>query len=195
MLGGSGFMYHFQQAAFKNSSLPNAEDILKSDPNLMKQFNQAAKNKAAESSNPMMSMMGNLLGGGGGGGSGGLGGLMSGLMGGLGGNNAGANPNMNTGNNTSMTPPDININDLMNNNSNMNDNDDIRSVSMTEIDNDDRISEVISLSGLDLDDDVDEQSDKLGKPSMGIRSTNRQALINRMQRKKKEKQSKVVIDL
>ena len=35
----------------------------------MKQFNQAAKNKAAESSNPMMNMMGNLLGGGGGGGA------------------------------------------------------------------------------------------------------------------------------
>ena len=165
MLGGSGFMYHFQQAAFKNSSLPNAEEILKSDPNLMKQFNQAAKNKAAESSNPMMSMMGNILGGGGGGGAGGLGGLMSGLMGGLGGNNGMANPGMNSGNNTSMTPPDININDLMNNN-NMNDNDDIRSVSMTEIDNDDRISEVISLSGLDLDDDIDEQSNKFEKPNM-----------------------------
>ena len=66
---------------------------------------------------------------------------------------------------------------------------------MTEIDNDDRISEVISLSGLDLDDDIDEQSNKFEKPNMGIRSTNRQALINRMQKKKTEKQSKVVIDL
>ena len=41
MLGGSGFMFHLTQTLFK-SSLPGIGDIMKQNPDLMKQFASAA---------------------------------------------------------------------------------------------------------------------------------------------------------
>lgn len=44
MLGGSGFMYHVTNSMFKNS-IPGMEDIMKQNPDLMKQFANAAINQ------------------------------------------------------------------------------------------------------------------------------------------------------
>jgi hypothetical protein len=74
MLGGSAFMFHLQQTMFK-SSIPGMGDIMKQNPDLMKQFAQAA----------MSSATGGGMGGGGGGGGGGMSGLFGGMGGGMGG--------------------------------------------------------------------------------------------------------------
>lgn len=44
MLGGSAFMYHLTNSMFKNS-IPGMEDIIKQNPDLMKQFANAAINQ------------------------------------------------------------------------------------------------------------------------------------------------------
>lgn len=44
MIGGSGFMFHLTNTMFKSSSLPGVGDIMKQNPNLMKQFASAAMN-------------------------------------------------------------------------------------------------------------------------------------------------------
>ena len=44
MIGGSAFMFHLTNTLFKSSSVPGMEDILKQNPDLMKQFASAALN-------------------------------------------------------------------------------------------------------------------------------------------------------
>ncbi len=91
-LGGSAFMFHLTNTMFK-SSLPGMDDVMRQNPDLMKQFASAAANtmennnrqQAAATGSPSpFGGLGNLMGGlmGGGGGGGGLGDLMGGLMGG-----------------------------------------------------------------------------------------------------------------
>ena len=92
-LGGSAFMYHLQNTMFK-SSLPGMDDILKQNPDLMKQFASAAVGSMNEQGGPppgMAGMMNGLSGGGGGGGGGmgGLAGMMGQMMGGGGGGGGG----------------------------------------------------------------------------------------------------------
>lgn len=41
-LSGSAFMFHLTNRMFKESSIPNVEEVLKSNPDLMKQFQNAA---------------------------------------------------------------------------------------------------------------------------------------------------------
>ena len=41
-LSGSAFMFHLTSRMFKEQPMPNVENVLKSDPELMKQFQQAA---------------------------------------------------------------------------------------------------------------------------------------------------------
>ena len=88
-LAGSAFMFHLSNTMFK-SSIPGMDDVLQQNPELMKQFAEAAvgsmnkgpgaqQQRAPEPPNPLAAMMG--LGGGGGGNP--LGGLMGGLMGGM----------------------------------------------------------------------------------------------------------------
>jgi hypothetical protein len=76
-VGGSAFMYHLTQSMFKQSktTLPGVEEVLKSNPELMKQFQNAALNqmqqqeaqqKASESNSGGMggglfSMFGNMM--------------------------------------------------------------------------------------------------------------------------------------
>ena len=92
-LGGSAFMFHLTNTMFK-SSLPGMDDVMRQNPDLMRQFASAAANtmennnrqRAAETGSPspfagLGNLMGGLMGGGGGGG-GGLGDMMGGLMGG-----------------------------------------------------------------------------------------------------------------
>lgn len=195
LLAGSGFMFHFQQASLKNSKIPGADEILKSDPELMKQFQKAAANsdsfkqaqQSSMNSNPMMNMMSGLLGGGGGGG---LGGLMGGLMGGGNNNSGGMTEQFSQAapvepkeyKRPGMEPPQLNINDLLGGHSR----DDVKSVDMTELNDDDRISDVISLSGVDFDEEEKQMSKSSFNPK-------REALINKMKNRKKGKG--VVVDL
>lgn len=96
-LGGSAFMFHLTNTMFK-SSLPGMDDVMRQNPDLMKQFASAAANtmetnnrqQAASTGSPspfsgLGNLMGGLMGGGGGGGLGGLGEMMGGLMGDSGG--------------------------------------------------------------------------------------------------------------
>ena len=90
-LGGSAFMYHLQNTMFK-SSLPGMDDILKQNPDLMKQFASAAVGSMNEQGGPppgMAGMMNAMGGAGGGGGMGGLAGMMGQMMGGGGGGGGG----------------------------------------------------------------------------------------------------------
>lgn len=59
MLGGSAFMFHLTNTMFK-SSLPGMGDIMKQNPELMKQFASAAANTMSQ--NPESSGLGNLMG-------------------------------------------------------------------------------------------------------------------------------------
>ena len=85
-LAGSAFMFHLTNTMFK-SSIPGMDDVLRQNPELMKQFAQAAVGTMNNPSppppppNPLESMMG----GGGNPLSGLMGGMMGGLMGGGGG--------------------------------------------------------------------------------------------------------------
>jgi len=94
MVAGSAFMYHMTNAMFKNSSIPNADQVFKQNPELARQFAAASANtmanQAQQSSNPLTSMLGGMFGGGGG--SGGIGSLFGNLFGG-GGGGAGNNGN------------------------------------------------------------------------------------------------------
>ena len=57
-LGGSAFMFHLTNSMFKNS-MPGMENIMKENPELMKQFQSAALNSMSNSGNPGMA---NFLG-------------------------------------------------------------------------------------------------------------------------------------
>ena len=57
MLGGSAFMYHLTNSMFKNS-VPGMEDIMKQNPELMKQFANAAINQMqGEQNRPLNSLI------------------------------------------------------------------------------------------------------------------------------------------
>lgn len=64
-LSGSAFMFHLTNSMFKQSQLPGVEQVLRSNPDLMKQFQQAAVNQTMQM--PQQPAAGGPLGGGGGG--------------------------------------------------------------------------------------------------------------------------------
>ena len=68
MLGGSGFMFHLTNTMFK-SSLPGMGDIMKQNPDLMKQFASAAASSMGGSQPGFSNFMGSVFNGGGGGSS------------------------------------------------------------------------------------------------------------------------------
>ena len=62
-LGGSAFMFHLTKTMFR-SSLPNMDDVLKSNPNLMKQFASATANTMSKNDNTgMAGMFSGMFGG------------------------------------------------------------------------------------------------------------------------------------
>jgi hypothetical protein len=64
MLGGSAFMFHMTNSMFK-TSMPGMDQVLKQNPELMKQFAAATANTMAEQnrqSNPLMSGLGSMFG-------------------------------------------------------------------------------------------------------------------------------------
>jgi len=91
-LSGSAFMFHLTSRMFKESPLPNVEQVLKSNPELMKQFQQAAAKQYITGNyqqSPDQSygygQQPGSVGGGSGGGNGGLFGMVSSLFNNLGG--------------------------------------------------------------------------------------------------------------
>lgn len=62
-LAGSAFMYHLTNSMFK-SSLPNANDVFKQNPDLMKQFAGAAMNTMGSQNGGFAGFMNNFMGGG-----------------------------------------------------------------------------------------------------------------------------------
>ena len=71
-LGGSAIMLHMTNTMFK-SAMPGMDDIMRQNPELMKQFTQAAVNTMSQSSPNFGNFMGDMMGG------------MGGAMGGMGG--------------------------------------------------------------------------------------------------------------
>lgn len=65
-LSGSAFMFHLTSSMFKQSQLPGVEQVIRSNPELMKQFQQAAVQQTMQMPQ-QPSMAGGPLGGGGGG--------------------------------------------------------------------------------------------------------------------------------
>ena len=68
-LSGSAFMFHLTNRMFKEQPLPNIEEVLKSDPELMKRFQNAATKQyvmgntsAPPQMNSGMGAMGNIMG-------------------------------------------------------------------------------------------------------------------------------------
>ena len=109
MLAGSGFMFHLTNTMFK-SSLPGMGDVMRQNPDLMKQFASAAASTMGSMGGEgggFGNLMGDILGGGGGGG----GGRGGGGGGGGGGNRAPQQPRREMNG-----PPDIS--DILNNMSN-----------------------------------------------------------------------------
>ena len=67
-LGGSAIMLHMTNTMFK-SAMPGMDDIMRQNPELMKQFTQAAVNTMSQSSPNFGNFMGDMMGGVGGGGA------------------------------------------------------------------------------------------------------------------------------
>ena len=61
MVGGSAFMYHLQNSMFK-SSLPDASDVLRQNPELAKQFQEATINSMGQKAPGFAGFMGGLFG-------------------------------------------------------------------------------------------------------------------------------------
>ncbi len=68
MVAVSAFMYHLQNSMLKSTSLPNVDDVMRSNPDLMKQFQQAAVNSMGQQAPGFAGFM-NMVGGGMGGGN------------------------------------------------------------------------------------------------------------------------------
>jgi len=62
MVGGSAFMYHLQNSMFK-SILPDASDVLRQNPELAKQFQEATMNSMGQKAPGFAGFMGGLFGG------------------------------------------------------------------------------------------------------------------------------------
>ena len=89
-LGGSAMMVHMSNTLFK-SSMPGMDDIMKQNPELMKQFTQAAVNTMGQSNPGFGGFMNNVF-------SGNKGGEQNG-------NGSGANPGFGSGNNGNREMP------------------------------------------------------------------------------------------
>tara|TARA_B100000575_G_scaffold58536_4_gene44255 strand:- start:5678 stop:6970 length:1293 start_codon:yes stop_codon:yes gene_type:complete len=59
-LAGSAFMYHLSNTMFK-SSLPNMNDVMRQNPDLMKQFSEATMNTMGQQNPGFAGFMGNMM--------------------------------------------------------------------------------------------------------------------------------------
>lgn len=181
MVVGSGFMTHLTNSIFKSSSLPNFGDVMKDNPDLMREFQKAAVNTTANKTPGM----------------GGIFGMMN-QMG------AGIPTPMPTRDipvpqraepvqRREMRGPS-NVDDILNTFKSQPEmmptsaerptsrkvDDDIKSVNLSEINDFDRISDISSLAESDL-----KRGDIASRPGLGIRPTHREAFINKLKTKRK----------
>jgi hypothetical protein len=160
MVGGSALMFHFTKALFsKSSDVPNFNDVMNNNPELKRQYVEAASRQygdnrrsggagagagagsggggsgagAGAGSGGLFGNIFNMFGGGGGGGGGGIGDLFSGLMGG---GTMGAMGGSGAGPSTSFEAPD-DVAELLNGFTDEN-------TSTLDISNDDNYSDISS---------------------------------------------------
>ncbi len=170
-LTGSAFMFHLTSKMFKESSIPGVEEVLKANPELMKQFQNAAakqfiyknlsNNDNQQQSLPLPQSR-NSNGNSNGNGGGGLFGMIGNLFGGL--TKEPPRPQMNVNTNTKMgmggamtggsrrqqqTNPDNDINNIINN---------VHSKITTHIDEDNRI-ETLSISDEEITSIIEDATD------------------------------------
>jgi hypothetical protein len=60
MVGGSAFMFHLTNTMFKSSSLPGMDSVMKQNPELMKQFAQAAMQQMGNQNPGLSNFMGDV---------------------------------------------------------------------------------------------------------------------------------------
>lgn len=198
MVVGSGFMTHLTNSVFKSSSLPNFGDVMKNNPDLMRQFQAASVNTATQQ-NPAM---------------GGIFGMM---------NQMGANiptpPHQDAEvpfkaapqfrpepANTGSIPAPVqrremrgpsNVDDILKSfapkPNNVAQNDDVKSVNLSELNDQDRISEISSIDEADLH----KARNVTSRPVIGVRPTHRDAFISRIKTRKRsnKKDGGLIIDI
>lgn len=67
MMAGSGFMFHLTNTMFRTSTIPGVEQVMRQNPDLMKQFAGAAANMMSQTNKDttgMAGLFGNMFGGG-----------------------------------------------------------------------------------------------------------------------------------
>jgi hypothetical protein len=161
-LSGSAFMFHLTSKMFKESSIPGVEEVFKANPELMKQFqNAAAKQFIYKNVNETTNEMNNQrqqpnkpsMGNGGGG----LFGMIGNLFGGLNNSQPSFNRNMNMNNQSMMNrgfkqPNDKSVNDI---NSIINN---VHNKISPHIDDDNRI-ETLSISDEEITSIIEDATD------------------------------------
>jgi len=166
-LTGSAFMFHLTSKMFKESSIPGVEEVLKANPELMKQFQNAAAKQfiyknLSNNDNQQQSLPLPQSRNSNGNGGGGLFGMIGNLFGGL--TKEPPRPQMNVNTNTKMgmggamtggsrrqqqTNPDNDINNIINN---------VHSKITTHIDEDNRI-ETLSISDEEITSIIEDATD------------------------------------
>jgi hypothetical protein len=89
MVGGSGVMFHLTSSMFRQSSMPDLEQVMRKNPALMRQFAQATMGEMQQQQQAKQQPQRQQQGGGGGGGGGGIFSMLGGLFGGGGGGGGG----------------------------------------------------------------------------------------------------------
>ena len=188
MVVGSGFLTHLTNSIVKTSSIPNMSDILRNNPDLARQFQAAAVNTTAQQ-NPGMDSIFNMMNS--------MGanipsapmptppapqpvqrnemrGPNPDILNSLGVNFARAQPQTPIQPQTPMPRPPIRPDA------------DVRSVTLTELNEDDRISEISSLNESDLKDlDLGTLGRSvLARPSISLRPTGRDGMTSKPRRKR-----------
>lgn len=187
LIASSGIMTHLTNSVFKSSSLPDFGDVMRDNPDLMKQFQAAAVQKTAQQ-NPSM---------------GGIFGMINQLGGQI------PKPQMNNATIPSVKSPvqrkemrGPQVPDLINTTPSdrtgfkhtMPREEDVRSGEFDHISDIDRISNISSLA------DEPYEKDPAARPHMGIRPTRRDAFIKQLRKKQSRKgaaseRSSLVIDV
>jgi hypothetical protein len=181
-LSGSAFMFHLTSKMFKESSIPGVEEVLKANPELMKQFQNAAakqfiynnistpKQPVISNTNPNTNSVNNGNGNGGGvnslfGNSSGLFGMVNNLFSGL--NNSTPKPQENY---KKQIKPENDINNIINNVHNK--------ISLNHHDDDSKI-ETLSISDEEITSIIEDATDiKILKSSTRGRKNNSNRTLN-----------------
>lgn len=181
MVVGSGFMTHLTNSIFKSSSLPNFGDVMKDNPDLMREFQKAAVHTTANKTPGMGGIFGmmNQMG--------------AGIPTSIPTRDMPAPQRTEPVQRREMRGPS-NVDDILNTFKSQPEmtpaaaerpisrklDDDIKSVNLSEINDFDRISDISSLAESDL-----KRGDIASRPGLGIRPTHREAFINKLKTKRK----------